>query len=252
MKTAPTHLDLFSGIGGFALAASWAGFETRAFCEIDPFCVKVIGKNFANVPVFGDISTVTADSVAACGIGRPDLATFGFPCQPFSVIGKRAGTDDDRYLWPETLRVVDELRPRWVVAENVAGVLDVADSICIPDLESLGYEVWAAVIPAVAVGAPHLRERVWIIAHTDEEPDFGRAEPQRADCPCGEARPEPVRRAVPPFAPGDWPCEPRIRRLDDGIPSQLDRLGAFGNAIVPQVAYEILRPVAAQLTEAIQ
>src|SRR5690242_14537733 len=104
------HLDLFSGIGGFSLAAGWAGFTTVQFCEIDPFCQKVLAKNFPGVPIHDDIRTLAGES-----LGPIDLITGGFPCQPFSVAGKRRGADDDRHLWPEMARLVGECRPRWVL-----------------------------------------------------------------------------------------------------------------------------------------
>ncbi len=157
-------MDLFSGIGGFALAASWAGFETVQFCEIDPFCRQVLNKNFPGVPIHDDIRTLTADNV----VGGPiDLLTGGFPCQPFSVAGKRRGSEDNRHLWPEMARVIDEVRPRWVLGENVAGFIPMALDDCLADLESIGYDAWAVVVPACAVGAWHRRDRVWIIGHTD-------------------------------------------------------------------------------------
>lgn len=153
------HIDLFSGIGGFALACRWNGIETVQFVEIDPFCQKVLNKNFPGVPIHDDIKTFKYDG------DPPFILTGGFPCQPFSCAGKRRGKEDDRYLWPEMLRVVSEAKPRWVIGENVAGFINMGLDQCVSDLENQGYEVQAFVIPACAVGAPHRRDRVWICAH---------------------------------------------------------------------------------------
>lgn len=161
-----TQLDLFSGIGGFALAARWAGFHTVAFCEIDPFCRQVLAKHWGGVPVYDDIRTLTADRLVADGAGRIDLITGGFPCQPFSIAGKRQGTADDRHLWPEMLRVISEVRPTWIVGENVAHFVSMALDSVLSDLEREGYEAQAIILPACAVNAPHRRDRVWIVGHT--------------------------------------------------------------------------------------
>src|SRR5215831_16662165 len=156
-----THLDLFSGIGGFALAASWAGYETVLFCEIDRFCQAVLRKNFPGVPIHDDVRTLAAEHVP----GPVDLLTGGFPCQPVSVAGQRRGDADDRWLWPEMARVVGEVRPRYVLAENVPGLIGMALDGCLADLEGLGYACRAVIVPACAVGAWHRRDRVWIVAH---------------------------------------------------------------------------------------
>jgi len=155
----PTHLDLFSGIGGFALAAGWAGFETVGFCDNEPYCQAILKKHWPQVPIHTDIKTL--DGTAYRGI---TLLTGGFPCQPFSNAGKRRGKDDDRYLWPQMLRIIQEARPTWVVGENVVGIIGLAlDQVC-SDLEAKGYEVETIIIPACGVDAPHRRNRVWVIA----------------------------------------------------------------------------------------
>ena len=272
-----SHVDLFSGLGGFALAASWAGFETRAFCEIDPFCQKVLRKNFGDVPCFGDIRTVTAESLRGRGIERVDLLTGGFPCQPFSVAGKQNGKADDRYLWPEMRRVIHETRPAWVVGENVAGILDLALDTVLSELEAEGYEVEAVIIPACAVNAPHRRDRVWILAHASIYSSNG-IRPDGADWPhtSNHGIHSPTRRsglfgsyadvanacckglekregsagkrthAATPRGDG-WSTQSPFCGVADGIPGRMDRLKGLGNAIVPQVAYEILRPIAGLL-----
>lgn len=157
------HLDLFSGIGGFALAASrvWGDeHEIVAFCEIDVFCQKVLRKNFPNVYIHDNIKTLTGFDFR--GI---DLLTAGFPCQPYSHAGQRKGAADDRALWYEALRVIQETRPTWVLAENVTGIVSMElDRVC-TSLEDSGYAVETYNIPACAVNAPHRRERIWIIAY---------------------------------------------------------------------------------------
>jgi DNA-cytosine methyltransferase len=155
----PTHLDLFSGIGGFALAAEWAGFETVGFCDNEPYAQAVLKKHWPNVPIHGDIKAL--DGTAYRGV---TLLTGGFPCQPFSCAGEQRGKDDDRYLWPQMLRVIQEARPDWIVGENVVGIIGLAlDQVC-SDLEACGYEVEPTIIPACGVDAQHRRNRIWIIA----------------------------------------------------------------------------------------
>lgn len=161
----PLALDLFSGIGGFALASEWAGFRTIGFCEVDDFCRRALERNFPGVPVHGDIRTLDAGIVLGWTGGRPvDLVVGGFPCQPFSVAGRQRAAADDRHLWPEMLRLVDQLRPRYVVGENVAGIVRLAADAVVADLEDLGYACRPLCVPAVAVGAPHERQRVWFLA----------------------------------------------------------------------------------------
>lgn len=160
-----THASLFSGIGGFDLAAEWAGWTNAFNCEIDPFCRKILKYHFPDAEQYGDIRTTDF----TIWRDRIDVLTGGFPCQPFSLAGKRKGTEDDRYLWPEMLRVIRAVRPRWVVGENVFGIVNwsegmVFDKVC-SDLEAAGYEVQPYIIPACGVGAPHRRDRCWFVAH---------------------------------------------------------------------------------------
>ena len=155
-------LDLFSGIGGFSLGLEATGhFETIAFCEKDKFCQKVLQKNFKNIPIEGEIRNVKGEKYKA------DVVTGGFPCQPFSVAGKRKGTDDDRYLWDETIRVVRECKPKWFIGENVEGIINIQEGMVLrqvqTDLEKEGFQVQCLVIPASGIGAWHQRKRVWII-----------------------------------------------------------------------------------------
>lgn len=160
-----THASLFSGIGGFDLAAEWAGWTNVFNCEIDPFCRRVLAYHFPKALQYEDIKTTDFRPLR----GGVDVLTGGFPCQPFSLAGKRKGTDDNRYLWPEMLRAIRELAPRWVVGENVFGIVNWSDGLVFEqvcaDLENEGYEVQPYLIPACAVDAPHRRDRVWFVAH---------------------------------------------------------------------------------------
>ena len=200
-----THIDLFSGIGGFALAASrvWPNYHNLFFCDNNKFCQAVLRKNFGqDILIYDDIREVNIERFIAdtagsrCGQGSEnaggsrqgtdasgewggftngtfsvDLLTGGFPCQPFSVAGKREGRDDERHLWPEMFRVIKAFSPRWVIAENVRGLINIEngmafEQVCL-DLESIGYTVQAFVIPACAVNAPHRRDRGWVVAHAE-------------------------------------------------------------------------------------
>lgn len=161
-----THLSLFSGIGGLDLAAERAGFCTVGQCEWADYPTKVLEKHWPDVPRWRDIRTLTGDDFyERTGVRTVDVISGGFPCQPFSVAGKRRGKEDDRFLWPEMLRVVKELRPAWVVGENVAGIISMAIDQVLSDLESIGYTCQAFVIPACAVDAPHRRDRCAIVAY---------------------------------------------------------------------------------------
>lgn len=259
------HLDLFSGIGGFALAADRAyGNVEHTFVEIDPFCQGVLKKHWPEAEVHGDIRQFLADTGGeephgVSNVGREevsttwDLLTGGFPCQPFSTAGRRRGTDDDRYLWPEMLECIKQFKPTWIIGENVSGFATwneglVFETVC-SDLENEGYEVWPLVIPACAVGAPHKRDRVWIVAHANSRPSQ-----------TGNGTTEVERLHVPGYWGSDtgtnWPeVATRLCRMDDGIPLGLDgdgkrkytsrgkRLKALGNAIVPQIAEQIMRAI---------
>jgi DNA-cytosine methyltransferase len=159
-------LDLFSGLGGFSLGLESTGyFQTIAFVEKDKFCRQVLQKNFKNIPIEEDIRNVRGSNYAA------DVITGGFPCQPFSVAGKRKGTADDRYLWDETIRVVAECKPSWFIGENVEGLININNGVVLrqvqTDLEEQGFQVQCLVIPAAGIGAWHQRKRVWIVAYSD-------------------------------------------------------------------------------------
>lgn len=289
------HLDLFSGIGGFALAARWVKWDTVGFCEKDKFCQKVLMKNFPGVPIISDIKEMDGTE-----FGTIDIISAGIPCQPFSCAGKQRGASDDRYLWPETFRVISVARPTWVCVENVTGIIKMELDNMLSDLEREGYSCQTLVIPACAVNAIHKRDRIWIIANADgkrcnngsdyrsERPiqndkkwndseDYSNREQHKfiigeigsvssnADgercqkrniTPCIENAGHSARRTIAAGASGE--IEPGICRVDDGIPPWMARLmpdatisketkienytnklKAFGNAIVPQIAYYI-------------
>jgi DNA (cytosine-5)-methyltransferase 1 len=162
-------LDLFSGIGGFSLGLEAAGFETVAFCEFDQEAQKVLRKNWPKVPIFSDVRTLTKQELQDNGIKDIRLICGGYPCQPFSIAGQRRGAEDDRHLWPEMFRLVKELRPDWVIGENVAGHINMGLDEVLSDLEAEGYTARPFVIPACAVDALHRRDRVWIIAHANSD-----------------------------------------------------------------------------------
>lgn len=178
MSRIPTHGSLFSGIGGFDLAAQWMGWTNVFWCEREPFCQQVLSYHFPKSIGYEDI-TQTDFTVHRSQI---DILTGGFPCQPFSSAGKQLGTADNRHLWPEMLRAIREISPRWVVGENVRGLLSwneglAFEQVC-ADLEAEGYKVQAFILPAAAVNAPHRRDRVWVVAHTARTRCTG----QEGDC----------------------------------------------------------------------
>lgn len=312
-----THLDLFSGIGGFAYAADqvWDDVE-HTFVEFDPFCQQVLKKHWPESEIHGDIRQFTPNShdwrqteqeqQAAGDKQRSrglDLLTGGFPCQPFSQAGVRRGTSDERYLWPEMLRVIRLSKPEWVIAENVNGLLTlqegmVFEQVCL-DLESAGYEVQPFIIPAVAVNAPHRRARVWFVGHAKHHGQYGAEDPQSdtAGNDRDAQRPDKLRqpkgtdslRETVTYSRGEHGGSGRVKELetsegigrqgiqeaerfdlfdwgrdwlevaaefcsvDDGLPGimgdttitkskhRAEQLKAYGNAIVPQVAIEIMK-----------
>ncbi len=166
-------LDLFSGLGGFSLGLERTGhFETVAFCDNNQYSKLILDKHWKGVKIYDDVREISKEKFREDGIEFPDIITGGFPCQPFSVAGKQKGTSDDRHLWPEMFRIIKAFKPRYVIGENVRGIVNIQEGVVFEtvctDLESEGYEVQPFIIPAAGVGAPHRRERVWIIANREE------------------------------------------------------------------------------------
>ena len=261
-------LDLFSGIGGFSLGLErTGGFETVAFCEIEEYPRKVLTKHWPGVPIHRDVR-----KLKGADIGSVDVICGGYPCQPFSTAGKRAGKEDDRHLWPEFSRLVAELRPTWVIGENVAGHISMGLDDVLSDLEGQGYACRTFVIPACAVGAIHRRDRVWTIGHTDKNireqstPMAKHDEAEQHDAVSvfnladtdivGQSGPRSSWKQIYPTQAKHWeanqsfnalegPTKPAICGGDDGLPSRLvsDRLSALGNAVVPQIPEMIGRAI---------
>jgi DNA (cytosine-5)-methyltransferase 1 len=267
-------LDLFSGIGGFSLGLERAGMRTVAFCEIEPYCQAVLRKHWPDVPVFGDVRELTAKTISNSeGIGREhggddasqsgdrwDASTTrtsvnvicgGFPCQDISVAGKGAGIEGSRSgLWSEYARIVGEVRPRYVIVENVAALLGRGLGRVLGDLAALGYDAEWHCIPASAVGAPHRRDRVWIVAHaasgirqrqtsgTARYAALGRED-------VADTRRELLEGRLKQSTQGStqWLTEPDVGRVAHGVSARVDRLRALGNAIVPQIAEIIGRAI---------
>lgn len=253
-----THLDLCSGIGGFALAARMSGWQTVGFAEPDPFCCQILEKNFPNIINYGELQNIYVNPadypVCECcknywcerhqaHLGEcpcvtegmwgvegetpfPRLITAGWPCQPFSVSGQRKGKDDHRYLWPEVRRIIDSLRPEFFIGENVPGIVTMALDTVLSDLEAINYTCQAFDIPASGVGAYHKRHRIWVVAHANE----------KRGCR-GKSEWSDASDAVqPPLDSQEWWLSlPNVDRTVHGIPRRLDRIGALGNAIVPQI-----------------
>ena len=167
------HLDLCSGIGGFALGLqSTDFFKTIGFCEIDLYCQKVLKKNFPNVPIYNDIKELKPKELNL----QPDIITAGFPCQPFSVAGKQKGKDDDRNLWQETFRIIKESKPTFFIGENVSGIVKLYLDTILKDLESEGYSTRCFNISASSIGAKHRRERIWIVSYSNSHTKTKRGE----------------------------------------------------------------------------
>ena len=290
-----THASVFSGIGGSEVAAAMLGWKNLFHCEINPFGRAVLDYWFPNSKSYEDITKTDFTEWR----GKVGVLTGGFPCQPFSYAGQRRGANDDRYLWPQMFRCIDQIRPAWVVAENVAGILTMVEQgevsklagtttlfdtyddlrgryklretftlqrIC-KDLESHGYAVQSMLVPAYAVGAPHRRDRVFIVARLITDTTVARAESMRRERQDAIHRPRHAsetniegleRHGRKTAGLGRWanfPSVSPVYRGNDGIPFRMDRatipftkwkreaIKAYGNAIVPQVMYELFRAI---------
>ena len=240
-------LDLFSGIGGFSLGLErTGGFETVAFCEIEDYPRRVLAKHWPNVPIYKDVKELTYERLEADGLGGIDIIVGGYPCQPFSTAGQRRGEEDDRHLWPEVKRLMATVRPTWGVFENGAGHVSMGLDEVLSDLASASYTAEAIVVPACALNAIHRRDRVWIIAHADSE--------RGDELLPGRVLEEYHASREIQFGGGRFSeawghstreTASRILRTDDGVSAGVDRNRGLGNAIVPQVAAEILRAMMA-------
>jgi DNA (cytosine-5)-methyltransferase 1 len=263
--------SLFSGIGGLDLGLERAGMNVIWQSEIDPYASRVLKKHWPEVPNYGDIKTINWGDIV-----RPDVICGGYPCQPFSTAGKRKGTDDPRHLWPWVRQAISELRPRYAILENVRGHISLGLSTVLGEMASIGYDAEWTVVSAASQGAPHLRERVIIIAYpkrqvansTDIRCVFGqldkqsteaRINAQRQPCSSGtnvaytnggrliKRQSEAEQTTGIGFGSvkdrNEWTAEPNVGRVANGVPSRVDRLRGLGNAVVPQVAEVIGRLV---------
>ena len=215
--------SLFSGIGGLDLGLERAGMTVRWQVEQDAWCQRVLAKHWPDVPRYGDIKTIDWTEVEPI-----DLVCGGFPCQPVSLAGKRLAQDDERWLWPEFARCLRVLRPRFALLENVPGLLSAGFGDVLGDLAALGYDAEWDCIPAAAVGAPHLRYRVFLVGypHSERRQEQGHIFVGQKPCPRSW-----------------WLSEPRVLRVADGVPNRVHRVEGLGNAVVPQVAEWIGRRI---------
>ncbi len=227
--------SLFSGIGGIDLGLEWAGMEIAWQVEIDPFCRAVLAKHWPHVPKYEDIRQIRGDELE-----RVDLITGGFPCQPVSVAGKRKGQKDERWLWPEFARIIRVLRPKYVLVENVPGLLIRGMGEVLGDLAESGYDAEWQVLPATAFDRPQLRQRLYIVAYASglrcDTSNHENLIFNEAPTPGAEAGTW-VLRNIRGNSGRVWRIpESAFERVDYGLPHELDRLRALGNAVVPQVA----------------
>jgi DNA (cytosine-5)-methyltransferase 1 len=258
------HGSLFSGIGGFDLAAEWMGWDNVFHCEWNEFGQKVLKHYWPQAESFSDITKTDFTKY----YGTVDIITGGFPCQPYSTAGKRKGKEDERHLWPEMCRAIREISPRFVVGENVRGLLNwngglVFDEVC-AELESLGYQVAPVIIPAAALGAPHGRDRIWFVANASDNGNNRRSSKvqtksknkilQKRNDIQQPGQSTTIRQKVE--SPSYWeqfPTKSAFCSGNDGFPSELDgvtfskwrneSIKAYGNAIVPQVAFQIFKAI---------
>jgi len=249
------HLDLFSGIGGFKLAAEWAGFETVAFSEIHEWCDGILEEHWPEIPNIGDIRDADSEEIIR-DYGNIDLITAGVPCQPASLVGKRQGVADDRWLWPETLKLISEIKPRWFVGENPRGILnlDNGDKFfgIIDWLRDEGYDCWWESLPATSVGGGHHRQRVWLVALSsstglERQPRSKKASGKQGLFKKAKNRHAPPKIVLPiKDSPTWWINQSPVHPVVDGVSDRAlwtNQIEAVGNSIVPQVAYCILKSI---------
>lgn len=244
-------LDLFSGIGGFALGLESVGMQTVAFCEQDGYARRVLEKHWPESWIYEDVRTLTAKRLKTDGVGPIDLICGGFPCQDISCAGKGAGIEGSRSgLWSEYFRLIREIRPRWVIAENVPALRGRGADKVLSDLESAKYTVWPLVVGAIHAGAPHQRQRAWIVACAQGErckeiqarrQHQWQERPQRLRLLANAAQSNALQGNPAPRLSKQsrreffWSAEPDVGRVADGVPARVDRLRCLGNAVVPQV-----------------
>lgn len=250
------HASLFSGIGGFDLAANWVGWDNAFTCEIDPFCNKILSHYWPDIDHHSNIKTTCFTQYE----GKIDVLSGGFPCQPFSVAGKQKGTGDDRYLWPEMLRAIREIKPQWVVGENVHGIITwsegmVFEQVC-TDLEAEGFKVVPFLLPACGVNAPHQRYRTWFIAYCHDNKCFTRSslDKQRGQTASTNGctvsgNTDSAWRTLSTKTWDNFPTQSGVCSRDDGIPGGLDgitfpkwrkeSIKGYGNAVVPVLVKQI-------------
>lgn len=250
-------IELFAGIGGIALAETWAGIDVVALSEMADFPTRVLNKNFPDVPVLPDVTEINSESLRKVGVDPEsiDIISGGFPCQPYSIAGKRKGTEDDRDLWPEMFRIIREIKPSWVVGENVANFANMELDRTLSNMESIGYETRAFVLPATAVGALHQRQRTFIVAHANgkrwKRMDKGQEDrcirefAKSAEIQGWETRGYNPNDLLSAGAREIATGNRRFQRNDDGISEGVDRLKALGNAVVPQQILPIFRAIVA-------
>lgn len=255
-----THGSLFSGIGGFDLAAHWSGIPTKWQVEKDPYCRQILQQHFPETQLFEDVTQVGKKE-----LNPVSIISGGFPCQPFSHAGKRKGQSDDRYLWPEMLRIIETMRPDYVISENVPGIITLALDDVLASLESAGYHSETFILPACGIGAWHKRDRVWIISYRKDR--FK----QQAWWKTLESQVEifsnangtghqkqgafgqPLHSTKAPTwettqlsdgcLPNIWESEPNVDRVAHGVSKRMDRIKALGNAIVPQLAFILFQSI---------
>lgn len=251
-------ISLFSGIGGFELAAEEVGWEIKVSCEINSFCRSILKYYWPKVYHHKDVKTLTYEKIKKYSTWNPKNPTIivgGFPCQPFSIAGKRKGTKDNRNLWPEMYRIIKEIKPDWVVGENVHGIINWGNGMVFEqiqvDLENIGYETQAYILPAAGVNAPHKRERIFFIAYTNN-PGLQRSENGRNIKKERKGQKQHSSRFLFP----NWkifPTQPPLCGRNDGFPEKLDSITfskwknesikAYGNAVVPQVIVQIFKTI---------
>lgn len=232
-------LDLFSGIGGFSLGLERAGMETVAFCEYDTHAQKILKKHWPEVPIHKDVRTLNGNQYK----GKVEVICGGYPCQPFSQAGKQRGTEDDRHLWPEYLRLIREIKPKWVIAENVVGHIRLGLDQVLSDLEAEDYATETYNIPACGLNAHHRRQRIWIVAHSNlqSEQVHTNSSPLGLQGCTQESFPRVSDLQSKLIGSGETiayvsdSCESPVLGVTNGFPRRVDRVKRLGNAVVPQI-----------------